>query len=163
MNRSLAQRLIVVIILIPIGAVLVALGGWYMVLMVTVIGAYGAWEYWRLFTQGGYHPSAPVIIAGVLGLVLFRQLFEFSYSDMLLSGLVLVAMGVAVFLFERGSSTSAVDFAITLGGILYLGWLGSYMISLRNLPDGLWWFLVVLPPVWAAAGAAYLVGRKLGR
>ncbi len=64
---------------------------------------------------------------------------------------------------KRASNSSAVDFNITLGGILYLGWLGSYLISLRNLPDGLWWFLLVLPATWFGDGAAYFVGSHFGR
>jgi phosphatidate cytidylyltransferase len=163
MNRSLAQRLIVVIILLPIGAFLVYKGGWYMVAMAAAIGGFGAWEYWRLFTRGGFHPSAPGMISGVLMLILFRQLFGFSHSDLLIGLYILVAMGAAVLKYERGDNTSAVDFNITLGGILYLGWLTAYFISLRNLPDGMWWFIIVLPPIWVSDGAAFFVGRKYGR
>jgi phosphatidate cytidylyltransferase len=159
----LVQRLIVAIILVPVGVFLIAMGGWVLAGLVIAVLGYGAWEYWRLFTQGGYHPSAPVIIAGVVGLALFRQLFQFSNNDLLLGALILAAMGVQLFLFEKGSNTSAVDFNITLGGILYLGWLGSYLISLRNLPDGLWWFMVVMPAIWVGDGAAYFVGSHLGR
>ncbi len=159
----LAQRLIVAILLIPIGVFVVATGGWVMAAVVMAVLGYGAWEYWRIFTQGGYHPSAPLIIAGVVGLALARQIYQFSGSDLILSSLVLLSMGTQVFHFEKGSNTSAVDFNITLGGILYLGWLGSYLISLRNLPDGLWWFLLVLPSIWFGDGAAYFVGSHFGR
>jgi phosphatidate cytidylyltransferase len=159
----LAQRLIVAIVLIPIGVFIVATGGWAMAAVVMGVLGYGAWEFWRIFTRGGYHPSALLLIAGVLSLALARQIYQFTGSDLILSSLVLLSMGIQVFHFEKGSNTSAVDFNITLGGILYLGWLGSYLISLRNLPDGLWWFLLVLPSIWFADGAAYFVGSHLGR
>ncbi len=159
----LAQRLIVAILLIPIGVFIIATGGWVMAAVVIAVLGYGAWEYWRIFTQGGYHPSAPIMIAGVAGLALVRQVYQFSGSDLILSLLVLLSMGAQVFQFEKGSNTSAVDFNITLGGILYLGWLGSYLISLRNLPDGQWWFLLVLPSIWFGDGSAYFVGSHFGR
>ncbi len=159
----LAQRLIVTIILVPLGVFIVATGGWVMAVLVMAVLGYGAWEYWRIYTHGGYNPSAPLLIAGVVGLALSRQLFQFTGSDLLLSALILLAMGIQVFRFEKGSNTAAIDFNITLGGILYLGWLGSYLISLRNLPDGLWWFLLVLPAIWFADGSAYFVGSHFGR
>ena len=159
----LAQRLIVTILLIPTGIFVIASGGWVLAVVVMAALGYGAWEYWRIFAQGGFHPSAPLIVTGVVGLALARQIFEFSGSDLILSALVLIAMGGQVFQFEKGSNSSAVDFNITLGGILYLGWLGSYLISLRNLPDGLWWFLLVLPATWFGDGAAYFVGSHFGR
>jgi phosphatidate cytidylyltransferase len=65
--------------------------------------------------------------------------------------------------YERGRDEAATDFAITLGGIFYLGWLGSYLISLRSLPDGLWWFLLALPAVWLADSAAYMIGKPFGK
>ena len=37
------------------------------------------------------------------------------------------------------------------------------MISLRGLPEGLAWFLIVLPSLWIADSAAYFVGRAIGR
>ena len=39
--------------------------------------------------------------------------------------------------------------------MFYIGWLGAYLISVRNLPDGMWWLLTVLPAVWLADTAAY--------
>lgn len=159
----LAQRLIVTILLVPVGIIVVAAGGWVLAAVVTAALGYGAWEYWRIYAHGGYRPSAAILIAGVMGLVLARQMYQFSGSGLILSALVLLAMGRQVVQFERGSETSAIDFNITLGGILYLGWLGAYLISLRNLPNGLWWFLLVLPANWFADATAYFVGSHFGR
>ncbi len=159
----LTQRLIVAILLIPAGVLIISIGGWVWATLVMLVLAYGAWEYWRLFIQGGYSPSGPILIAGVVGLVLARQVSQFLGSDLILAGLVLLTMAVQVLRFEKGGNSSAVDFNITLGGILYLGWLGSYLISLRSLPDGLWWFLLVLPAIWFADGAAYFTGSHFGK
>ena len=50
--------------------------------------------------------------------------------------------------YERGRDQAALDFGVTVGGLVYLGWIGSYLLDLRNLPDGGWWFMLVLPCVW---------------
>jgi len=37
------------------------------------------------------------------------------------------------------------------------------LISLRSLPDGKWWFLVVMPSVWIADSGAFFIGRRFGK
>lgn len=159
----LVKRLLVVNILIPAFVLFIVLGGWLYTLLVLLALVWAAWEYWRIFRQGGYLPALAVLIAGVVLLVLGRAFWNFQYSDILFSAFVLTTMTVHVFGYERGQPQAAADFGITLGGILYLGWLGSYFISLRNLPDGMWWTLLVLPSVWMADSGAFLIGRRFGK
>jgi len=44
-----------------------------------------------------------------------------------------------------------------------VGWLASYLVSLRRIPDGEWWVLLALPTTWLSDSAAYFVGRAFGR
>ncbi len=159
----LAQRLIVAVVLIPLGVLLIIAGGWPLAAVVVALLGYAAWEYWRMFHHGGYRPSAPVLISGVAALAIARQIFNFTGSDLLFGLAIVMSMATHVLHYEKGENTSAVDFNITLGGILYLGWLGSYVISVRNLPNGEWWLLLVLPASWIADGAAYFIGSCFGK
>lgn len=159
----LAQRLLSAIVLLPVGIGLILLGGWAYAIAVVLILAGAGWEYWRIFRQGGYSPSAVLIIGGVALLALARMALDLNGSAAILAGLVLASMAVHVIEYDRGQEKSATDFAIDLGGIMYLGWIGSYLIDLRNLPDGKWLVLLALPSVWLADTAAYLIGRQFGR
>jgi len=159
----LAERLVVVIILIPIIVGLVTLGGWVYYLFIAFMLGLAAWEYNRLFRQGGYTPSAVVLIGGTVLLVLARAAGQFNGSEIALSLLVMVAMAVHLFHYERGEENAASNFNITLGGLLYLGWLGAYLISLRQLPQGEWWLLTVFPASWLSDGGAYFIGSRIGR
>jgi phosphatidate cytidylyltransferase len=159
----LTKRLLVTIIALPILITVIAIGGWLFTLVLSAALGIAAWEYWRLFHNGGYAPSGPVLIGGVILLALSRGFFGFEFSDLTATALILVVMAVHVFGYRRHPTTAAIDFCITLAGLFYLGWLGSYFFSLRGLPDGQWWFLVVLPAVWFADAGAFLVGRKYGR
>jgi phosphatidate cytidylyltransferase len=80
-----------------------------------------------------------------------------------LSLLVLAAMTWHLVDYERGRDPAATDFTVTTAGILYLGWLGAYLIELRNLENGLWWLLIVLPAVWVADSMAYFIGKGFGK
>lgn len=160
----LTQRLLVAILFIPVGVFVIARGGWLFAIVVALGLSYGAWEYWNMFRHGGYHPSGPVLIVGVAAITLARMLPDLSAVELVLSAVVMAAMSMHLFQYEKaGDRASAIDFNITVGGVLYLGWLGSFLISLRALPDGLWWILLVLPAVWMADGAAYFAGRSLGK
>jgi phosphatidate cytidylyltransferase len=98
-----------------------------------------------------------------VALVLTRAIFQFQGSAALVSLLLLAAMAVHLVEYERGRDRAATDFAVTLAGMLYLGWLGAYLVSLRALPDGEWWVLTVLPVVWIADAGAMFIGMRWGR
>jgi phosphatidate cytidylyltransferase len=159
----LVQRLLVVILLVPVFAAVIAIGGWVYVGVIALALGIAAWEYWRMFHQGGYRPSLAVMVGGTALLALLRGMFGFAGGDGMLALVVMAAMTVHLSGYEKGRDEAATDFNITLGGVLYLGWLGGYLISLRNLTDGLWWVLLVLPAVWFADGGAFAIGRRWGK
>jgi len=159
----LTQRLLVIILLLPVGILLVAFGGIPFYLFMTLILAASAWEYSQLFRKGGWKPWNALVIVSVSALALFRSFVQFEHSPTIISLSVLVAMAYHLYQYEKGREEAPIDFCITLGGILYIGWLGSYMISIRNLPNGLWWFMLILPAAWLADSGAYLVGSRLGK
>jgi len=158
-----SQRIIVAIILIPLAVGAAYVGGWFYLAFVLAILGTSAWEYWRMFQNGGLCPSRSILIGGVLLLAVSRAWLGFTYSDLFLSAIILVAMFVHTLAYERGIECSASSFAVTLGGVLYLGWIGAYLLSLRNLPDGTWWALTVIPSAAFADSGAYLIGKRFGK
>ncbi len=159
----LRQRVIVAVILLPIGLALIYFGGWAFAIMVTLILGLAAWEYARIFIAGGHRPADVLTISGAVLLALGRAWNGFESADWLLALLILGSMTYHLFSYERGRDQAASDFAVTLSGVFYIGWLGAYLISLRELPNGMWWVLIVLPAVWLADSGAYFVGRSIGK
>jgi phosphatidate cytidylyltransferase len=159
----LAKRLLVVIVLLPIGIIAIYYGGWVYAAMISLFCSLSAWEYSQLMRHSGLQPAQGLVIGGTLALLLQRQLDGFQNSPLVLSALILIGMTVHLVAFERGRNQAATDFTVTLAGIFYLGWIGSYLISLRSLPDGRWWTLLALSAVWVADGMAYAAGKRWGR
>ncbi len=159
----LIKRLIVVAILLPLAMSAIYIGGWYFYLLVTFLLVMAAWEYGRLFRSGGYAPLEPLIIGGVGALALSRSFTGFEFNDLLLAILFILSMTWHTLAYQRGAQRSASDFAIDLGGVVYLGFIGAYLISLRSLEDGQWWMMLVILAVIAADSCAFFVGRAFGR
>lgn len=159
----LAQRVLVSVILLPVGIAAIFMGGYVFTTLIALIAALASWEYVKLFRTGGYEPSGYLVIAGVLLLVVSRAASGFELAGLLLSGLILTAMVVHMMAFERGRNLAGSDFTVTLGGILYIGWIGAYFISIRDLPQGEWWVMVALPSVWMADSGAYIIGKRWGK
>ena len=159
----LAKRIIVAIILLPIGIAAILAGGWYLTALVAVFMCLAAWEYSDLFQKGGIKPATLLVVGGTLLLIIGRNINGFAGAAWMISLVILVSMAYHLVSYERGRDQAATDFAVTLAGVLYIGWFGAFFISLRNLPEGKWWILVVLPAVWFADAGAYFIGKRFGR
>ena len=137
-------------------------GGWFYFLLVGILLVGGAWEYIRLYRAIQIEPNEIVTIGGVLAIATARFFFEEAAIPLFVLS-VLLAMTVHLITFERGRDQAALDFAVTVTGIVYLGWLGSYLLDLRQLPQGNWWWMIVLPIVWGGDTGAYSIGTAYGK
>lgn len=133
----------------------------YFILIAIFLGM-AAWEYVKIFRAAKLSPSMWLTVGGVL-LLLGARTYSPDLAPAALTLLVLLAMTLHLVAFERGRDQAATDFAVTLGGIVYLGWIGAYLLDLRGLDGGLWWLLLSLGSVWIADSAAYFVGSRCGR
>jgi len=156
------KRTLAALVLAAIGLPAVFLGGIFFFVLIAVILGIAAWEYARIFRAVDSNASIPLVVGGVFILLLARAYFpELVIAALTL--LVLSAMTWHLIDYERGRDQAGKDFAVTIAGIVYLGWIGAYLIDLRNLENGLWWFFLVLPAVWLADSFAYFVGVRFGR
>lgn len=159
----LASRIIVAIILIPLLVLAAVLGGLYFLGVVCLMLGIAAWEFSRLFARGGYSPATWLLVPGVIFLAIARYYWEFEYNDVIFAGLTLAALTYHTFQYKEGEKTSAVDFTITMGGLMYIGWLGSYLVSLRFIEDGFWWAMLAIPTISIGDAGAYFFGLTFGR
>ena len=156
------RRVFTALVLAAVGLPAIIYGGLSYYVLMAVILAGAAREYVRLFRAIHYEPSEIVTVGGVLVIATARFFFAETAIPMFVLS-VLLAMTVHFFAFERGRDMAGLDFAITVAGIVYIGWLGSYLLDLRSLPDGVWWWLLVLPIVWAGDTGAYSLGAVYGK
>lgn len=156
------KRTLTALGLAVVGLPAIIYGGVFYYLLMAVVLAGSAWEYIRLYRVVRYEANELVTIGGVLAIATARFFFA-DVSIPILVFFVLLAMTVHIFAYERGRDLAGLDFTVTVAGIVYLGWIGSYLIDLRQLPQGLWWLLIVLPIIWAGDTGAYSLGAAYGK
>jgi phosphatidate cytidylyltransferase len=66
-------------------------------------------------------------------------------------------------LWRKGKENAFASWAWTIAGILYIGWILSYLIALRNLENGRDWVILAIGCTFASDICAYLVGRAIGK
>ena len=156
------RRTLTALGLAVIGLPAIIYGGVFYYLLIGVVLVGSAWEYARLYRAVRYEPNGIVTIGGVLVIATVRFFFAPAAIPLFVL-LVLLAMAVHLVAYEAGRDQAALDFAVTVAGIVYLGWLGSYLLDLRQLPQGGWWLMLVLPIVWGGDTGAYSIGAVYGK
>lgn len=163
----LRTRVLSAIVLIPLVAGLTYAGGWLLAAVVFLVVIRAAFEAFALFRPAGYRPSLPVA-------VIIMALFSLAarFPDLQLTGLLLTVslMGSLIWQLLRPPRGQPVQsWALTLGIALWLGWLASHFVQLRDLSPafglgpGTRWLAIVFLVTWVNDSAAYFVGKAIGR
>jgi len=156
------RRTLTALVLVAIGLPGIIYGGVFYFVLMTIFLVGGAWEYIRMYRAVQSEPHEILTVGGVLAIATARVFFV-DFAMPLFAALILLAMTVHLIAFERGRDMAALDFCVTVAGIVYIGWLGSYLLDLRNLEQGVWWLMLILPMVWAGDTGAYSIGAVYGK
>ncbi|MGD2207005.1 MAG: phosphatidate cytidylyltransferase [Anaerolineae bacterium] len=163
----LRTRVLSAAVLIPLVAGLTWAGGWLLAGALLVVAVRSAYELFHLMGQCGYRPSLPAA-----GLVMAALLASARFPNLHLTGLVLAAAVIGTLTWQllrppKGQPTQS--WALTLGAALWLGWLISHFVLLRDLSPafslgvGTRWLVLVFLVTWINDTAAYFVGKAIGR
>lgn len=137
-------------------------GGAAFVGAVLAMALLGGREYQSMVARSGYGPLRTM----QYGLTTFLIIaWAWLAPEVAQGGLVLIFVSSLAWQVVRTSASEQpyLDWAITLAGGLYLGWLSAHFVLLRALPRGLEWMLLALAAAWGCDSLAYVCGRAWGR
>ena len=157
MLRRLLTALVLLLLIVPA----IALGGVVYFLYVSFFIVAAAWEYVQMFRAAEFQPSVPISVGGTFLLLVLRAFLP-AWTEWSLTALILISLTYHLIAYERGRNQAALDFVVTLGAFIYLGWIAGYMLDLRALPEGAWWVMIVFGVVWLADSGAYMIGARYG-
>lgn len=159
----LRQRAISAAVLLPLFLIVTFVGDPWYSLAITIVATLAYHEFYTIISQGGY---APLRLTGLFFTLLFIAngfLAAHGLGNYTNPILAAAALAPLILLIVRPTqSGSAGNWALTLAGSLYVGWLLSLFVLLRNLPGGLSWVLLAVLSTFACDSAAYLAGRAWG-
>lgn len=165
MNKmpDLFRRLVVTLIIVPLALLVIYFGGYIYQAVIILLLSLSAWEYASLLRKVNLQPALPLAILGVVLLGLARSLYQFANSSFLLVLLIFLMATWHILHHEKDTPSPGADFGASISIVVYVGFLGAYLISLRDLPGGMWWTFIILPTVWIADSGAYLLGKTIGK
>ncbi|KAB8140526.1 phosphatidate cytidylyltransferase [Chloroflexia bacterium SDU3-3] len=166
-------------VLLPVIIIIVWWNYWAMSLVLGAVVVLALLELYGTYTHGGYRPHTWVGIAGALGLVASVALRPILGGFDLL-GLVitlLIAGSLTATLSRSSEERGLASWALTVAGAIYVGWMYSFVLSLRlletplrpsflaglGLPSGAAWLFGVMAITWLQDTFAYFVGKRFGK
>ncbi|MDP2965315.1 MAG: phosphatidate cytidylyltransferase [Pelolinea sp.] len=158
----LAKRAASAATIIVFSFLLVLAGGWIYTIGVALILSTAAWEYAAMFRKGGYFPADYVIITGTFFTALASRFENLEYILIAISISILAVIAWHILTYSNHQQTAGIDLAASLSTIVFIAFLGSYIIRLRFLPDGFYWLLMAIAPAGISDIGAYLIGSAIG-
>ena len=163
----LRTRALSAVVLIPLVAGATYAGGWILAALVLVAVVLAAREFLSLMADAGYRPSLAVCVLVIVALLVIARL-----PDLDLLGLVLALSVIGTLIWQllrpaEGLPTQS--WALSLGAALWLGYLASFFVQIRDLsPEfglglGTRWLVMVFLVTWINDSAAYFVGKAIGK
>jgi phosphatidate cytidylyltransferase len=167
---ELTRRIIFAVIAAPTSVALVYFGDWILAIVLSVLAALGAWEFFRMARETGATPIEPagIALAALLPIAVHAEkLGVYTLSLTAVIAMILVLFASTIWL--RGPSGKPLSsVAVTSFGILYAG-LFSYIYAIRYhdyaVGAAAGTALVFLPILltWSTDVGAYAFGRTFGK
>ena len=155
------KRAISVLIALPIIVAVVWKGNPWVMLLAAAWAILSTNEFYKLVSQS--RGISPVGFFGMLwvALIIFNANYEWVPFEAIMAAAVMIPL--VILLWRKGKEQAFASWAWTVGGILYIGLLLSYYVSLRNLENGMGWVFLALLCTFASDISAYLVGGAIGK
>jgi phosphatidate cytidylyltransferase len=166
---SLRWRIASGLLFVPLLILLARAGGLAFVGFVALQVTLGLIEFYRMMRGKALEPHALLGVLTALGMLWVAYHPHSSEGDFLATAALLLVLALSLRRLPRARQVESM--AVTLFGVLYVGWLSAHLVLLRELPwragtpyvDGAAYVLLAFFVTWSCDTGAYAVGRLMGR
>jgi phosphatidate cytidylyltransferase len=150
-----------------VGVPIVVLAIWFgqpwpwFTLLIAAAALAGTYEFYRLTGFGRREPLLYLGLFWALALVLSPQYSSPGLLPLVIAATMLISL--IMLLFRPSRETAFRSWAWAIAGALYIGWMLSYWLNLRGLPDGRNWVYLAMLTTFANDTGAYFIGRAKGK
>jgi len=159
------SRLLTILVAAPIVIACVYFGGIAILLLVLALALASINEFYNILKTKDFHPAYWVgnfftIFFIVFSYYALKKNWEPAHSA-ILTGAALATLVSTLFL--KRPKDAIVDIAVTLLGMIYIGWFFSYFLFIRSLSERGGYLLFLIATIWAVDVVAYLAGTAIGK
>ena len=150
-----------------VGVPLVVLAIWFgdpwpwFTLLIAAAALAGTYEFYKM---ANFDRREPLLYLGLLWSLALVLNPHYISLDVLLIVITATTLISLIYLLCRPSKEGAFrNWAWTIVGALYVGWMLSHWLSLRGLEDGRNWVYLAILTTFANDTSAYFIGRARGK
>ncbi len=168
-SSSLFLRLVMSAIFLPCLLVIAWRGGIYYLILIDIIILVGLLEFYRMMEVKGLSPYKTIGILSGIALPWYIFFQQGIYVNFLLS---IIFIGIMLMeLARREKGLAVYHISVTVFGVLYVAWLGSHLVLIRELPVlagleyryGYYFVIMIFTLTWCYDTGAYTIGRLFGK
>ncbi len=169
LHSSFFLRIAASVVFIPCFIIITMDGGYHFLLLFNALIFVGMWEFYRITEAKGIRPYKMIGI--FCGVVLSWYVFFRNgvYANLFLTLVLLTLMCLE--LTRRETKMAITHIATTILGVIYIAFLGSHLIMLREYPLsmnldydlGASFVFLAFILTWAGDTGAYIVGSIVGK
>lgn len=168
-SSSLLFRVISSVIYVPCFIIITFKGGYHFLALIDIVVAAGTWEFYKMMEHKGIRPYKGIGILCALVLTWYLYFQDGVYAHFFLTIMFMSLMCLE--LVRKEGRDASFHISTTILGILYIAYLASYLVLLRELPGSVgreyelgssFVFLAFLI-TWSNDTMAYTVGILVGR
>lgn len=155
------KRIITAVIGIPLLIVIIWFGEPWFTLLIAVMTGIGSLEFYKMVTALKIQPFTYLGIIFIILLVLSPHCPYPVTTPFLITSMIAISLVWMLFRSQKGQAFS--NWVWTLAGVLYIGWMLSYWINLRNLAIGKELVFWAMFTTFASDTSAFFIGRTWGK
>jgi phosphatidate cytidylyltransferase len=150
-----------------VGVPLVILAIWFgdpwpwFTLLLAAAALAGTYEFYRMVNFDKREPLLYLGLLWTLALVLNHHYRSLDVLPIIITATMLISL---IYLLHRPSREKSFrNWAWTIVGALYIGWMLSYWLNLRGLEDGQNWVYLAMLTTFSNDTGAFFIGRAWGK
>lgn len=168
-NISTALRVLASAVFIPCFIIITLRGGYHFLALIDIVIFIGLWEFYAMMRAKGLRPYRTIGIVSGLALSWYVFFRNGVYANLFLTMGLLAIMTLE--LARRDGKNAIFHVSTTMFGVLYVGFLSSHLVLLRELPVvagldyavGSSFVFLAFLVTWAGDTGAYIVGSAVGK
>ena len=172
--NELTKRIIVAAIGIPVGIIVMYLGGIIFNVVILIISLIALIEFYKIAEKKGYPTCIPIgiIIVGfpiiavlshkIYSVTDYKPFIDITAPHFILLFITLFFVMPLYFLFSKKENFLA-GIGVAFTSFFYISLPFFSLVLLRDLENGFYYTILTFASIWVCDSAAFFIGRKFGK